>query len=271
MMSNEYRFKDNSENMDGLRKLVLFGGDKEKNNQALSTDIIRLDSYRRSISPGIEASRPKYQVTTPSGEIYFKFRLTQNEIAAEIFSYHIGKLLSIPVAETHLAIYKDEIGIASYDIGYYTEPNDSESYSIKQFLNLDGFVDMCLFDYVIMNEDRHAGNWGIIDNKVAPLFDHNNCFGGSEPYVDFDYFMTRVTSSFYVNTEYEQSHDKILEFFVCNRLDDVKDFMQRLSRVNTIVDTALIEYDKNISDKFNYLLRKRIGYMFMKVGEYCGR
>ena len=30
MMSNEYRFKDNSENMDGLRKLVLFGADKEK-------------------------------------------------------------------------------------------------------------------------------------------------------------------------------------------------------------------------------------------------
>ena len=34
MMSNEYRFKDNSENMDGLRKLVLFGADKEKNNRA---------------------------------------------------------------------------------------------------------------------------------------------------------------------------------------------------------------------------------------------
>jgi len=163
--------------------------------------ILNLNEFRRSPSPGVGASRPKYQITTPEGEIYFKFQLTNNEICAEMVAYLLAKSLDIPAAKTCLAKYKEIIGIASYDIGIYEEPDDTVSYSIKDFLKIEGFVQMCLFDYLVMNEDRHAGNWGIFDNKVAPLFDHNQCFGGDAAnygYFDMDHFMVAVSSAFYV-------------------------------------------------------------------------
>ena len=99
-----------------------------------SEQILNLNEYRRSPSPGVEASRPKYQITTPAGEIYFKFQLTNNEICAEIVAHQLAESLNIPAAKTCLSKYKDNIGIASYDIGVYEEPDDSPSYSIKDYL-----------------------------------------------------------------------------------------------------------------------------------------
>lgn len=230
--------------------------------------IIDLREYRISPSPGVNASRPKYQITTPSGDVYFKFKMTDNEIGAELFSYHIAKFLDIQVAMTQLATYKKEIGIASYDIGYFLEPDDFVSYSIKDYLNISGFIEMCLFDYLIMNEDRHAGNWGIIDNKVAPLFDHNNCFGGSEGFVDLDYFMTTVTSAFYVDTEYQQRHDMILKFLTKKFKSDVDLFMNKINTLKPIRDSSLEYYNSQICDKLNKILFKRIEYMNMKVREF---
>ena len=110
--------------------------------------ILNLNEFRRSPSPGADASRPKYQITTPSGEIYFKFQLTNNEICAEITAYQLAVNLDIPAAKTSLSKYKENIGIASYDIGIYEEPDDSLSYSVKDFLEIEGFVQMCLFDYL---------------------------------------------------------------------------------------------------------------------------
>ncbi len=233
-----------------------------------SGKMLDLKEYKISLSPGVSASRPKYQITTPSGEIYFKFKMTDNEIGAEIFSYYIAKALDIPVAITRLATYKNEIGIASYDVGYFTEPDDFESYSIKDYLNISGFIDMCLFDYLVMNEDRHAGNWGIIDNKIAPLFDHNNCFGGSEGFVDLDHFMTTVTSSFYVHTEYQQRHDMILQFLCKNCKQDVALFMKKVGYLKPTHDPSLDNYNSQISDKLNRVLFKRINYMHKKVSEF---
>lgn len=125
----------------------------------LSNNIIfDLKEYRRSPSPGANASRPKYQIITPNGDVYFKFKMTNNEMCAEIFAYHLGEKMKIPVAITKLATYKQELGIVSYDIGSYIEPDDLTSYSIKDFLNIRGFADMCLFDYVIMNGDSKRLN-----------------------------------------------------------------------------------------------------------------
>lgn len=236
-----------------------------------SGKMLDLKEYKISLSPGANASRPKYQITTPRGEVYFKFKMTDNEIGAEIFSYHIAKALNIPVADTCLATYKNEIGIASYDIGYFKEPEDLDSYSIKDYLNISGFIDMCLFDYIIMNEDRHAGNWGIVNNKVAPLFDHNNCFGGREGFVDLDHFMITVTSAFYVHTEYQQRHDMILEFLYDNYRQDVIQFIQKIGHLKPIHDTSLDRYNSQISNNINTVLFKRIDYMNRKVREFHER
>ena len=147
----------------------------------MQDSLLILEKYRKSPNRGAGASRPKRVYSSPRGEIYFKFDMTYNEMCAELFSYALSFPLEVKTAEVQLAISGTVLGIASYDIGLYEEPDDRNSYSVKDFLHLKGFIQMCLFDYLIMNEDRHAGNWGIMDNGIAPLFDHNYTFGGDIP------------------------------------------------------------------------------------------
>jgi len=239
-----------------------------------SGQILDLNEFRRSPSPGIEASRPKYHITTPEGEIYFKFQLTGNEICAEIISYQLAEQLNIPAAKTCLSQYKNNIGIASYDIGIYEEPDDSFSYSIKDYLKIDGFVRMCLFDYLIMNEDRHAGNWGIINNKVAPLFDHNQCFGGDAVnygYFDADHFMVAVTSAFYVEDEATHKHDNILKYFFENNKDEASAFINKLVILPELDNPVLEEFYSEDFKRLKKLYEKRIAYMIKKAGDFSGR
>ena len=148
------------------------------NDNQPEKELLKLEQYRRSPNRGAGASRPKRSYTSPQGEIYFKFDITNNEMCAELFAYDLAKQLGIDIAVTKLANDGKVLGVASYDIGEYEEPSDLKSYSVKDFIMLDGFIEMCLFDYLIMNEDRHAGNWGIIEGRVAPLFDHNFALGG---------------------------------------------------------------------------------------------
>jgi len=236
--------------------------------------ILDLNEFRRSLSPGVEASRPKYHITTPEGDIYFKFQLTGNEICAEIVSYQLAEYLNIPAAKTCLSQYKNNIGIASYDIGIYEEPDDSFSYSIKDYLKIDGFVQMCLFDYLIMNEDRHAGNWGIINNKVAPLFDHNQCFGGDAVnygYFDADHFMVAVTSAFYVEDEAIHKHDDILKYFLENNITEVKVFISNLVKLPELENFVLDEFYAEDFRRLKKLYEKRTAYMIKKAGDFNGR
>jgi len=232
--------------------------------------ILNLNEFRRSPSPGVEASRPKYQITTPEREIYFKFKLTNNEICAEIIAYKLAENLNIPAARTCLSKYKENIGIASYDIGIYEEPNDTVSYSIKDFLEIEGFIQMCLFDYLIMNEDRHAGNWGISDNKVAPLFDHNQCFGGDAMnygYFDADHFMIIVSSAFYVDNESQNRHDDILKYLSLHNAGEVRDFINKIDQLPELSDFLLEELYSEDFKRVKELFEKRVVYMKKKAGE----
>ena len=176
--------------------------------------LLDLDQYRRSPNRGAGASRPKRNYTSPQGEIYFKFGITTNEICAELFAYDLAEQLDIDLAVTRLAKSNLDLGVASYDIGEYEEPSDEKSYSVKDFIAIDGFICMCLFDYLIMNEDRHAGNWGIINGRVAPLFDHNIAFGGDVIIKDIDEAMRTLNSPFYVDDENKSRHDTLLLYFV---------------------------------------------------------
>ena len=233
--------------------------------------ILNLNEFRRSPSPGADASRPKYQITTPSGEIYFKFQLTNNEICAEITAYQLAVNLDIPAAKTSLSKYKENIGIASYDIGIYEEPDDSLSYSVKDFLEIEGFVQMCLFDYLIMNEDRHAGNWGILNNKVTPLFDHNQCFGGDAAnygYFDADHFMVTVSSAFYAEDESQHRHDDILNYLLRHKNKEVKIFMDKIKKLPELRNVFLEELYSKDFQRVKKLYETRILYTTKKVGEF---
>lgn len=236
--------------------------------------ILDLGEYRRSPSPGVEASRPKYQITTPQGEIYFKFRLTNNEICAELLSCQIAAALGIPAARTRLSKYKQNIGIASCDIGIYEEPDDSLSYSVKDFLGIEGFVQMCLFDYLVMNEDRHAGNWGIMGNKAAPLFDHNQCFGGDAAnygYFDADHFIAAVSSAFYVEDQSQSRHDDILKYLLEQNAAEVREFMAKIDKLPELQNPLLEELYAEDFKRAKELYEKRILYMVEKVGGLNGR
>jgi hypothetical protein len=104
------------------------------------TELLTLDNYRRSPNRGAGASRPKRNYTSPYGEIYFKFDITDNEICAELFSYNLAKQLDLNVAVTRLAIANGIKGVASYDNGGYSETNDKLSYSVKDHENISGKV-----------------------------------------------------------------------------------------------------------------------------------
>jgi len=42
---------------------------------------------------------------------------------------------------------------------------------------VNGLVDKLIFDILTINNDDHADNWKIVDNKLSPLFDNSNIFG----------------------------------------------------------------------------------------------
>jgi len=248
---------------------------KMKNNEfeilVPVTELLDLDSYRRSPNRGAGASRPKRNYTSPQGEIYFKFDMTNNEICAELFAYDLAKHLGLDTAVTRLAKSGAVLGVASYDVGEYEEPTDDKSYSVKDFLTIDGFVFMCLFDYLIMNEDRHAGNWGIANGKVAPLFDHNYAFGGPDAIDDADNFMRLVTTAFYVNDENKQRHDTLLLYFVKEHSEAVNLFMEKLSKIGEVSNDLWKKHLPGEYSRLNKILSARIQYMTRKVGEYSAR
>ena len=71
---------------------------------------------------------------------------------------------------------------------------------------------MVLFDYLICNEDRHGGNWGLQHGRVTPLFDHNIAFGGDTSPVDAEFFFANLTFPFYLISEHAQNADKLVAF-----------------------------------------------------------
>lgn len=233
--------------------------------------VVDLKHHRQSPNLGAEATKPKVQLITPNNIIYFKFGLTDNEICAELLAYHLAKQLEINATLTSLAWYKNTIGVASWSIGEYTEPDDSRSYSVTDYLHIKGFFEMCLFDYLIMNEDRHAGNWGIRDGEVAPLFDHNVSFGGEQSPVDKEIFMVGLTSPLDTGVEYHQQHDKILTLLYELDSAKVQKFLALLETVGEIDLPALKELYPKQYGIIVKLLQARVLYMFRRVGEFRGR
>ena len=202
------------------------------------------------------------------GTLYFKFGLTENEVCAEIISVMLAEILNIPIAKTCIAIYKNEVGIVSKDIDMYIEPDDSESYTIQNYIQIPGFIEMCLFDYLIMNEDRHAGNWGISDNKIAPLYDHNICFGGESYPIDTTHFMNNVTSAFEVEELYHNQHNQILAYLITECKKQCELFYNKIQSPFEIESPLLDDLYPDTFYIICNLLETRRLYMLRKWSEY---
>ena len=122
-----------------------------------------------------------------------------------------------------------------------------------------------------MNEDRHAGNWGEKENKIAPLFDHNLSFGGEIIIRDLPTLMKSVTSPFNVEGQYEQRHDDILKYLVNSHLEAVIFFTQKIKKLKPVQHELWQKYFPKDCERLNKILFERIEYMAQKVREYSAK
>jgi len=146
-------------------------------------------------------------------EYLLKFTKGQGEAYAEVVAYLIAiNLFNVNVPETYFAKENGTLGVLSKSFidkeknteavaamdffGPNFDPEDLSQYTIYKAYeiveNLDllnDFYQMCIFDYIISNQDRHSENWEFLTNDeitpdyiFAPLFDNGSSLFASYPY-----------------------------------------------------------------------------------------
>ena len=102
-------------------------------------------------------------------------------------NYNIDVIANKIVSKCENFISKNEEIITAYDI-FYSEKKDNNTNDYTHYINIleknginnakKSLNDMMLVDYIVMNFDRHLGNFGVIRNvetleweKVTPIFD----------------------------------------------------------------------------------------------------
>lgn len=135
----------------------------------------------------------------------------RNSCVTEYLGCHMFELAGIPVQQTMLGAYvhdgKEKVVVACKDfvpVGYALgdfigvknaavesprSGHDTELATIEDAIDAQGFVDrdellaffwdMFVVDMLIANNDRHNGNWGLLNNgyesHIAPVFDCGGC------------------------------------------------------------------------------------------------
>jgi len=156
--------------------------------------------------------RPKEWVVEPESRRRALFKSAVHhsaEVAVERVASEVGKLLSIPTAETALAVRHEVQGILSFSVVSGTESLidggdilialdasfDRTHARVHAFQMvrealppglLGAFIDLLLLDAVIGNSDRHQDNWSIIQapptlTKLAPSYDRGSSLGRDWP------------------------------------------------------------------------------------------
>jgi len=114
------------------------------------------------------------------------------ELYSELLSYHLGKLLKLPIAEYRangaFILSRDFTDGAKVDFEPAAALIGDESDYLKIYEALKPFGEavthpymrMCSFDALVLNMDRHEHNFGVLRDSetgavlsLAPLFDHN--------------------------------------------------------------------------------------------------
>lgn len=156
-------------------------------------------------------SRKKQWLKSENHLYLFKEPKDRGELYAEHLAYKIGiELFDLNIPETNVAIRNGVEGILSKnfvdsdkvqfsEISDYFEKRNPEfdpenlfhyqldsCIEIVEELNLmEDFFNMCLFDSIIANQDRHCENWGILQSSsplapvtlFAPLYDNSPSLG----------------------------------------------------------------------------------------------
>lgn len=127
--------------------------------------------------------------------------------------YHIAKKDGVigSLSENVVDSSKNEELYEISDLMFNTyEDFDSKNlvfYNIEQVLEiakdneiLSFFFDMCLFDFIIANQDRHCENWGIIrkngDTIPSPLYDNGSSLGNNLSDKDIQIYLGNDANAF---------------------------------------------------------------------------
>ncbi|HVE45047.1 MAG TPA: HipA domain-containing protein [Gammaproteobacteria bacterium] len=126
------------------------------------------------------------------------------------------------------------------------------------------FIEICLFDSLIGNNDRHGRNLGIIVTssmkKLAPMYDNPSCLG-----IEEDFFLVsdvNPSGSIWAgNSKHPKPADYIKEFRRLGYDDCVKKFIIKVitqtSNIINLVQNAILSQKRK--EALIRLLQKRIG------------
>lgn len=204
----------------------------------------------------------------------FKKPKNNGEMYAEVITFKIGtELFGLEIPYTEFAVFQETVGTISksfitdlkkYEfreaVDYYGDSFDAmnlQHYTVEKTIEIvekldvkENFFDMCIFDYLIANQDRHSQNWGIItevktDYKTfAPLYDNgSSLLNGikderllmmSKDLNMFKAYHNRATSIFTINNQRKPKHLELIKFLIEN---DKELFSKSFSRFKGV------EYD----------------------------
>lgn len=134
----------------------------------------------------------------------------------------------------------------------------------RKLADVAKFIEICLFDSLIGNNDRHGRNLGIIDTssgkKLAPMYDNPSCIGVEDEF----FLLSDIDPSGSIWTKESKNpkpSDYINEFQRLGYETNVKQFSSKVvaqstQLLNIIKNATLSELRKNALTK---LLQKRIG------------
>lgn len=203
----------------------------------------------------------------------------------EYLCNRIALLLKINVPAFHLINFNGRITFVTRNfmqdyIGtlhhlYKFLPIGEDSYSCEKIIEVilgetgkladaAHFIEICLFDTLVGNNDRHGRNLGIIETastkKLAPMYDNPSCLG-----IEEDFFLVadaNPSGSIWTSTSKEpKTLDYIAEFKCLGYESVVTQFCKKVASqkkhiIDTIINSDLSDIRKTALIK---LLDKRIG------------
>jgi hypothetical protein len=264
-----------------------------------STEFMDLDPKKSSSAP-ISNPEIKKQKNTFFHGNYLKYsaRLGQTQYIlkvqesrfpelphVEYLCNQIAVLLKIEVPPYHLIDFNGRITFVTRNfmqdyIGtlnhiYHFLPSGSENHNCEAIINvilmqtkklsdIAKFIEICLFDTLIGNNDRHGRNLGIIETasikKLAPMYDNPSCIG-----IEEDFFLlsdTNPSGSIWTKASKEpKPEDYIVEFQRLGYEKTVSQFCKKiiLQSDNIINIINRIEISEIRKNALINLLQKRIG------------
>lgn len=271
----------------------------------------------KGASEGSGRSEKIWLQNPDTGQIgLFKFKkdVGTTDHISECIAYEIAQLLDIPCAKFELGRYHGREGSISYSIIKKSSQNlveginfitllypeyDPEKFidvrterrysiemvkkSIEEFVPIEGFLKMLMFDYLIGNSDRHQNNWAILikNDKMewSPLYDNSSslCSYISEDKIA-DYFgkdknrwnslVDTKSKSLICCSEYDEkrpTHLEVIKYLKKNYYEETYDFAQKIVTIMTeerVCDILETYSDKELSSDKKRLILK---YLMEKI------